>query len=92
MKTICVDYDGTLSDFYEYLEPMMEKMLKDGINVIVCTMRYEEEQTPVLEKIAKFYPVHYSGRKAKEQYLLEKGIVVDLWIDDKPFWIYQNSR
>ena len=92
MKTICFDYDGTITDFHEYLLPMAEKMKDAGFNIIICTMRYEHERDDLLKKLCKKYEVYFTAREAKETYLINKGIIPNLWIDDNPRWIFTDSK
>jgi len=43
MKLICIDYDGTYTDFKDLCDLIIDKQIDFGYKVIICTMRYPEE-------------------------------------------------
>ena len=90
MKIICLDYDGSYTEFPELFDMIISESIGNNYKVIMTTMRYKEEADEVLKKLENRIDVYYTGRKAKGKYLLDLGIHVDLYIDDKPFWIYQD--
>jgi hypothetical protein len=93
MKTICIDYDGTYTEMPDLLDCIIKKSKELGYRVILATMRYEHESNDDLKKVInKVDSVYFTGRKAKATYLQWKGIVPDLWIDDNPFWLLNDSK
>ena len=93
MKTICIDYDGTYTLFPELLDCIIDKSLSLGYRVVLATMRYDYEITPGLQElINKVNEVVFTGRKAKLPYLSSKGIIPDIWIDDNPIWLLNDSK
>jgi hypothetical protein len=63
-----------------------------GHEVVCCTMRYKEEGGDVEEALAnKVDAIVYTGRKAKHKFLRDKGIDINVWIDDNPHWIHQDA-
>jgi hypothetical protein len=91
MKTICFDYDGSYTEFPTLFIKMMAEAKKQGHDVIMATMRHRSEKDCILESIEKMYPVFYTGRVGKLKFLSQRGIIVDLWIDDQPHFIVQDA-
>ena len=92
MKVICIDYDGTYTHFPELLDCIVDKSKSLGYKVILATMRYEHEEDLGIKSIrSKVDQVIFTQRKAKLPFLLMMGIKVDIWIDDHPEWICNNS-
>jgi len=58
-----------------------------GHEVIIVTMRHEHE--PVDMRMDCM--VYYTCRKAKRPFMQSLGIKIDVWIDDNPHWIDQDS-
>jgi len=87
MKTICLDYDGTYTEFPYLMHMIIEYGSKHNVKVILATMRYPEEIDDGLKELQKKIDVYFTSRKAKQNYLLLQGIKPDIWIDDNPKWI-----
>jgi len=89
---ICIDYDGTYTKFPEILDKVIILFTEAKHEVICATMRYSHETTDkLIELRAQISWVYYTGRKAKLPYLAALGIFPDLWIEDKPEWLYTNA-
>lgn len=84
---IALDYDKTYTACPEIWDIFI-KCCEGKHKVICITMRrFPEEQ--ILNM-----PVHeiiYTDRKAKKKYADENGIIVDIWIDDKPAWLFEDA-
>lgn len=92
MKIICIDYDGTYTHFPELLECIVNKSKSLGYKVILTTMRYENEIDIGIKEISLIVDqVIFTSRKAKLPFLLNMGIKPDIWVDDNPYWILNNS-
>lgn len=91
MKLICLDYDGTYTDFKSICDLIIDKQSDFGYKVILCTMRTPEETNDDLEALSKRINVYFSSRQAKADYLSNLDIIPDIWLDDCPRWIYQNG-
>lgn len=92
MKIICLDYDGSYTEFPELFDMIIEKSQALGYRVIVATMRCESEEDAGLRTFyKKNISVFYTGRQAKLPWLLKFGIKPDLWIDDNPKWLFENG-
>lgn len=93
MRTICLDYDGTYTVFPGLCEMILEFCEKyEDITCLMVTMRYPTEKTGTLQYLEKRIPVYYTGRKAKKYALAERGIHVDVWLDDSPHLITEDAE
>ena len=92
MQIICLDYDGTYTALPYLMNMIIEYGERNGIKVILATMRQEEEANFELKCLANQLDVFYTGRKAKKEFLLNLGIKPDIWIDDHPEWISMDSK
>ena len=90
-KLICIDYDDTYTDFPELMETIIRRSQALGYEVILATMRYPDEEDSGLKMLAERINVIYTSRKAKKPYLELLGKYPDIWIDDNPKWIIQDS-
>jgi len=92
---IAIDYDGTITEDINLFSQIVSLMKKSGHKPIIVTMRYthEEDNTlnAILQKNSWDVPVYYTGRKAKRDFMFNLGILVDIWIDDRPDWILEDS-
>lgn len=91
-KVICIDFDGTYSEYPDLWDEVIRKMRDKGIKVIGCTMRFESETVPELERLKKAVnEMYFTGRKAKKPFLEGMHIFPEIWIDDNPEWIYTDA-
>ena len=92
-KIICLDYDGTYTDFPEIFDAIIPLWQKSGCEVILCTLRYEREEDAGILKLQERFklPVYYTGRQAKQFFLAERMIFPHIWIDDNPKWIIEDA-
>lgn len=92
MKTICIDFDDTYTADPPLWDRIIPIMRQHGWVIICATMRYKEEGKYVEESIGKLVDhVFYTGRQAKKTYLTELGVKVDIWIDDRPEWLFADG-
>lgn len=92
MKIICIDYDGSYTEFPELFECIINKCKELKYSVICATMRYPYEEDEELKNLGKkIDKVIYTSRNAKLPFLLNLGIEPDLWIDDNPKWLLING-
>lgn len=92
MQLICLDYDGSYTEFQMLFKLIINYCLNHDIEVIMCTMRYEYEKDSELRFLETEIRVYYTGRKAKELYLKELGVFPSLWIDDQPIFILNDAK
>ena len=91
MKIVCLDYDQTYTDFKELCNLIIDKQAEFGYKVILCTMRFPDEEGDDLFELKNRINVYYSSRQAKREYLASLDIYPDICIDDCPEWIFRNG-
>ena len=95
--TIALDVDGTYTEDIKMWDAVIKLIQSAGHKVIVVTMRYHGgehgniESRELIQIFEDVCPIYFTGRKAKKPFLDALGIVVDIWIDDRPEWILQDS-
>lgn len=82
---ISLDYDGTYTKDPVLWNTFCALAHRLGHEVVCVTMRYPTEpiQVPV--------PVIYTSRQAKVQFMEERDLKVDIWIDDRPYWLLNDA-
>ena len=91
-KLICLDYDGSYTEFTDMFDLIIKHCREKNYKVIMCTMRYPIEKDIHLTALeSKLDGLYFTSRKAKEPFLKELGIIPNLWIDDKPYWLYKDG-
>lgn len=78
---IALDYDKTYTEDRTLWDDFIKAAKKRGHVVKIVTMRSVDE--PVTDVPVG---VIYTNRKAKASF-----VAADIWIDDSPAWIYQDS-
>lgn len=94
MVKIAVDYDQTYTSDPELWKDFMDKAAARGHQVFIVTARSEElDNCETLEFLyEEGFEVYYTNGVAKRFWCLHNGPgVVDIWIDDKPQNILENS-
>ena len=91
-KIVCIDYDGTYTEFPELLDLIIFYCKSHHVKVILCTMRHKHEIDSHLESvIEKVDETYFTDRNAKIPYLNNLGIFPDIFIDDNPKWLISNA-
>ena len=90
---IALDFDGTYTLDPALWDQFIAASRLAGHKVICCTMRHEESEgdrvkLALAEKVDR---VVFTGRMAKADFLKRRGIEIDVWIDDNPGWIFNDS-
>lgn len=83
---LALDYDGTYTKDPALWNRFIIDAIKCGHKVICFTMRYEKEPLPPM-----LCEVIYTSRKAKKAFSEEAGYLVDIWIDDRPAWLFEDA-
>ncbi len=98
MAVIALDYDNTYSLDPQMWNEIIDTMQRAGHRVICVTMRYGKESRfaseckPVYEALAnRVDDIYCTGRKAKRTFLYERGINVNVWIDDSPHFVLYDA-
>lgn len=82
---IGLDYDDTFTRDPLGWAEFCRFMQSRGHAVFLVTWRAPDETEEDIEILkAKLDGVHFTTRKAKEKYMYEQGIRIDVWIDDNP--------
>lgn len=91
--TIALDYDGTYDEDPDLWDFFIEKCLKRQHDICLITFRDDRyDKTPLLLKLEKKIPVYYTRGVAKRWWADQFGPgKVDIWIDDRPEAIINNS-
>ena len=88
---LALDFDDTYTRDPELWDKFIEWAKERGHEVICVTMRYPYEIELDRHQFPKGVEIYATSRSAKYLYLLNKGIHVDVWIDDDPMWLYRNG-
>jgi hypothetical protein len=82
---IAIDYDGTYTADPAFWDKVIELAYQHGHDVTCVTMRNQ-----ILERIPNEFDLPcstvYTNRKAKAV-----AFKADIWIDDKPHWLVNDS-
>lgn len=90
---VSLDYDGTYTRDPQVWDQIIEVLRLQGHEVYVVTMRYEATQgQEVYEALSgKVDKIIFTERKAKKTFLRNLGILIDVWIDDIPYFILADA-
>lgn len=91
---IALDYDGTYTEDPDFWNHVIEYANTKGHRVWVVTMRHEDtEGFPVKAHLEfRVDKIIFTERKAKMEYVTSTtGERPDVWIDDNPAWLFENS-
>ncbi len=92
---VALDYDNTYTADPEFWNAFIARAKYNGHQVRIVTARDERfDRTAALAELEKRIPVIYCRGVAKQWYLTHfgEGFTVDVWIDDKPESILNNSE
>lgn len=94
---IAIDYDDTYTKDWMLWDVLIEKAFVRGHNVHLVTWRDGNNEGMVCEVITSLgrdFPrenIHFTNLKAKRKYMEDKGIYIDVWIDDNPYAILHDG-
>lgn len=89
---ISLDFDDTYTRDPEAWNEFIDLMQRHGHTVYCVTMRHESEGKQVKEALGKRCDsVFFTNRVAKKSFMFERGINIDVWIDDSPFFVLNNA-
>lgn len=88
LMLIALDYDKTFTaDRYFWNKFCV--LARNSLHDVVCfTMRYPNE---IIVDMPTFVKIYYTSRKAKKVWAEQNGILVDIWIDDNPAWLFEDA-
>ena len=90
---IALDFDGTYTEDPKLWSNFISQAITSGHRIAFVTMRHDNERESI-ESAIKHMPymkVFYTGRKAKKPFMASLNQNPDIWIDDNPHWINQDS-
>lgn len=88
MLTFGLDYDNTFTADPLAMQEFIRLMLSHGHKVFITTSRSPDL---VLETVPKGIDgIVYCSFMAKKDVTQERGIKIDIWIDDDPKWIEEG--
>lgn len=91
---VAIDFDGTYNAAPYTFDDVITTFRLAGYNPIIVTYRHEEyDPDPLLNHIAEDHkiPIYYTDGKAKGPFMEALGIKVDIWIEDNPKAVYEDS-
>lgn len=83
---IALDYDNTYTADPQFWNDFINRANENKHKVICITMRFPHENIEM-----NYCRIYYTSRKAKAPYAAKHGIKVDIWIDDKPMWLFDDA-
>lgn len=86
---IALDYDGTYTTEPILWKQFIENARKLSHKIICITMRNKEREA--IKDMPSCVDIYYTDRQAKIDFTQQNGIVVDIWIDDKPAWLFEDA-
>jgi len=88
---ISLDYDKTYTEDPELWDRFISDSIKSGHSVVCVTMRTREEGADIIKSLGHQIPIYFTARRAKLLFMREQGVVIDVWIDDNPLWLYDDG-
>jgi hypothetical protein len=89
---ISLDWDHCYTRDPQAWNDFIDVMQQHGHNIYVVTMRHENAGRLVKEALAnKVEGIFFTNCQAKKDFMVERGIHIDVWIDDQPYFILHNA-
>lgn len=89
---ISLDYDNTYTRDPAYWDKFIALTRQYCHTVYCVTMRYPSEGDDVIKNLeGKVSDIFFTSRQAKKDFMFSKGICIDVWIDDMPFFIDNSA-
>ncbi|MNL17170.1 hypothetical protein D3C87_1382480 [compost metagenome] len=93
---LSLDYDETYTRDPVFWDHFIKLARDSGHKVYCVTMRYGLPSAEALEVAAdlngKVDAIFFTERKAKNNFMYEQGISINVWIDDMPTFILHDAR
>lgn len=88
-----LDYDGTYTEDSDLFDKFLIDLKERGHVVYLVTMRKPEEENLIMKFRIKplVEDIIFTSRKAKKKFCEDKGIFINVWIDDSPEWLLNDS-
>lgn len=89
---IALDFDKTYDKAPKFWDTFIDNCHGNGFEVILATYRHPtEDWDPLMDDLQKKIPLYFTDGKAKRPFLENLGVTVDIWIDDNPHSIVDDS-
>lgn len=92
---IALDYDQTYTRDPDLWNKFIELAKLAGHKIICITMRFPHEKIECgwtdYNNDETGVKVYYTNRKAKLIWAKANNVRVDIWIDDKPGWLFDDA-
>ena len=91
---ISLDYDDTYTRDPEFWNSFVRGALQRGHKVYCITLRSPQQSHEVYESLAALIGVDnciFTSMNAKKKFAWDKGVRIDVWIDDMPDVIGGND-
>ena len=91
---IALDFDGTYTLHPEFWDLFLHNAKANGFKVLIVTLRHATHDRLALEAHLERLGagIVYCDGRPKADVLKERGITVDVWLDDDPQCIFEGSR
>lgn len=88
---IALDFDDTYTRDTIFWDGVIDSALARGHDIRIVTFRKSAMQDPALNYLALKIPIIYTEFNQKRPYCESVGFLVDVWIDDSPEFIVNNT-
>ncbi len=85
---LALDYDDTYTADSVLFDIFVNLARAKGYEIHIVTMRHDSEPITLSCEVDQ---IHYTDRKAKKAYMESKGLLVDIWIDDRPDFVIKDA-
>lgn len=83
---IALDFDGTYTEDPDMWCGFIDLAKETGHDVYIVTFRHPNQSHQMLDWLNQGYTkgVFYTSGNSKRKFMDERGIAIDVWIDDQP--------
>ena len=85
---IGLDYDGTITRDPVMFRSLVDMFFNGGHRVYIVTSRGSGD--PIETILDNIHDTVYCGFYSKKSVCDRMGILIDIWIDDMPYWIHES--
>ncbi len=95
MANIAIDFDKTYDIDPRSWNQFIALFRLKGHKVYIVTARFSNEiDNYIINSLlsGRTDGIYYTDKKAKADYMRNKGIIIDIWIDDSPKYILEDKE
>ncbi len=90
---IALDFDGTYSEDPEGWGEWIALFKARGHKIYIVTMRFDHPEEHIPHFVRSIVDgIYYTEREAKRAFMVEQGISIDIWIDDRPEAVHMHAE